>query len=433
MDHDGTKPDGSGMEDHTRHEKERQRLHALVQSFEMLNSSLELDIVLTRTLEQAVALMEAEMGSIALLDEENSHLVFVQSTDPNFSKLKQMKVPLDKGIAGYVARSGESVRVEDVSSDDRFYSRIDESLKHQTKTYLCVPLVVNETVIGTAQLINRLDGGVFSIEDQDLFIGFARQAAIAIQNARLHRVLMKQQAMDSELRVCNEIQTNLYPREVPVLAGFQLFGQTIPCKEVGGDYYTFIPRSDGSLDVVIADVSGKGVSAAMLVSEIHTGIQLLSRLSDSLSATVEHLNNHLLDTIITGKFITFFIARLHPEQDRFEYINAGHPSPFLIRSDGRVEELENTSPFLGFRAVEMKSRWAQVFSGDTVLSFSDAYSESRNSAGDLFGEEKIAKVGLQNKEKPLEKIAEALQQKTKEHREGKAADDDATLVFFRRL
>ncbi len=415
-------------------EEELRRLRALVSSFELLNSSLDLDTVLDYTLTQAVQLLGAEVGSIALLNEVKSHLLFVKSTDPNFNVLKGLLVPLDKGISGYVARTGESVRVEDTSRDNRFYQDVDEKLHHTTRTYLCVPLIFDSSVIGTAQLMNRLDGKPFSAGDEGLFRGFARQAALAIQNARVHSVMLKQQAMDSELRVCNEIQMNLYPKKLPGLHNFEVYGVTVPCREVGGDYYTFVERPDGSVDAVIADVSGKGVSAAMLVSELHTGVQLLSRMDQPLADFANHLNSHLVETIIMGKFITFFTARLKPEDSSFEYVNAGHPPPYIVRSNGSIEELETTGTILGIQGMNaIDYRTNRLEQGDLLVAFSDAYSESMDKEGDLFGEMRIATEALSKKESSLSEIADHINRMVMDFREGLPAADDATLLLIRHI
>ncbi len=420
------------LQENLKPEDELKRLRMLLDSFAMLNSSLELDRVLTVTLERAGALLGAEMGSLALLNDAGDSLKFVQSTDPNFATLKNLSVPLNRGIAGYVARTGESVRVEDTSKDDRFYDEIDKALHHTTHTYLCVPLVVHDKIIGTAQLMNRLDGKPFTTADEKLLIGFARQASLAIHNARMHQVMMKQQAMDSELNVCNEIQMNLYPAESPTYTGYELYGETVPCREVGGDYYTYIPRTDGTMDAVLGDVSGKGVSAAMLVSEMHTGIHLLSRMDYPVAETVTMLNSHLHETIIPGKFITFFIIRLHPGDGKVEYVDAGHPPPYIIRKSGEIVELQTTGPILGISKVTYSSIEAFMGSGDLLVAFSDAYSESQSPVGDLFGEERIAEVVSRHKDRDLVEIADILKKEASDYRGGALPSDDSTILLVRR-
>ena len=416
-----------------RMQEELFRLRALVRSFELLNSSLDLDTVLDRTLHTSVGLLKAEMGSVALLSDDRARLEFVRSTDPEFEILKRFSVPIDQGIAGYVVRHGEPVRVEDMSKDSRFYREIDRNMKHETRTYLCVPLKMGDEVIGSAQLMNRLDGKPFNIEDEELFLSFARQASIAIHNARMHRVSLKQQAMDTELRVCTEIQSRLFPEKTPGLPHLECFGESQPSREVGGDYYTFMEQPDGGLDVALGDVSGKGIPAALLVSELHTGIHLLSRMDRPLDVIVRDLNNHLVSTILVGKFITFFIARFQAGSGHFEYVNAGHPAPMIVRTDGKVEELERTGVVLGMPDNPIEKREAWIDPGELLFIFSDAYSESKSPDGELFGEERIARVLGENRNLSLPDLAAKLKQVTREFRSGLDPDDDATMILVRRI
>jgi phosphoserine phosphatase RsbU/P len=423
-------------------QSELNKLKALVEAFQLLNSSLDLQTVLDYTLTTAVNLMEAEMGSLALIDETKENLIFVKSTDPEFSVLKTLKVPLDKGIAGYVARTGEIVRVEDTSKDPHFYSEIDKKLKHQTHTYLCVPLINQKNIIGTAQLMNRRDGGIFKAEDEELFMGFARQAALAIQNASLHQSSIRQKALETELRISKDIQNAIYPDHLPEFPGYEFYGEIIQQREVGGDYYSLIPREDGSLDAIIGDVSGKGIPAALLVSEVHTGIQLLSHTDRALPEIIGLLSNHMSSGIQTGRFVTFFIARLRPDSHEFEYVTAGHPPPWIIRSNTKAdtqgeekfifEELENTGALLGLPNNKIRSAKNSMQQGDIMLAFSDAYSESKSPEGDLLGEELLARFASEKSGKSLKEIADYIKIKALEYRGGQPPADDATLLIIRR-
>lgn len=411
---------------------ENARLKGLVETFTLLNSSLDLDTVLMNTLKTATKLMHAAVGSIALINEERTHLEFVESTDENFDRLKNMKVPLGEGVAGTVALTGKAERVADMSRDSRFYQKIDDALGTKTSSYLCVPLFVNKEVIGTAQIMNRLDGKPFTEEDKDLLLHFAEQAALAINNARLHGIMLKQEAIESELRVCGDIQNKLFPESLPHVDGYEVFGRSVPHREVGGDYYTFNPRHDGTTDAIIGDVSGKGLSAALMVSELHTGIHLLSQIEGSLKSHVNTLNLHLHESLIMGKFITLFAARLHGD-GTVEYVLAGHPPPPIISRDGTVRWLNRTGPVLGIGPNEIRSETIAMHPGDLLVSFSDGYSETMNPEGDMFDEERIAEVVTRWHDLPLNEIADNLDAVLAEFSQGQPPADDATLLFFRRL
>ncbi len=411
---------------------ENARLKGLVETFGMLNSSLELEIVLMNTLTTATKLMSAEIGSIALINDERTHLEFVESTDKNFDRLRNMKVPLGEGVAGNVAVTGQAERIADISRDKRFYQKIDDALGTRTSSYLCVPLFVNDRIIGTAQIMNRLDGQAFTQEDETLMLHFARQAAMAIHNARMHGIMLKQQAIESEMKVCGDIQGKLFPETLPIVEGFEIFGKSVPHREVGGDYYTFQKRADGTTEAILGDVSGKGLSAALMVSELHTGIHLLSQINATLKENINTLNLHLHESLIMGKFITLFAARIHTD-GLVEYALAGHPPPPVIARDGTIRWLERTGPVLGIGPNEIRTNSIQMNSGDLLISFSDGYSETMNPEGDMFDEERIAQAVTRWQGLPLAEIATNLDRVVLEFSHGNPPADDATLVLFRKV
>lgn len=410
---------------------ELERLRALTESFALLSSSLDLKTVLRNTLARASELMRARIASIALVNEEGTHLIFLESTDPAFDRLKHLSVPMGQGIAGSVARTGEPVRVVDVHADPRFYGKIDAEMGGTTQSYLCVPLKVRSGILGTAQLMNRTDGLAFTEEDEMLMVQFAGIASQAIHNARAHEIMLKQKAIDTELEVCAEIQGKLFPGAPPSFPGFELFGRSIPCREVGGDYYTFLPRKDTSCDVVIADVSGKGLAAALMVSEVHSGIHLVSPLNYSLEAGINIVNQHLVSSFIEGKFVTMFCARLEADGE-IQYMACGHDPPFVVRK-GRLLRLDATGMVLGMPGVHLSSARFKLEPGDLVVAFTDGYSEAMNAAGEQLTEDRIAAIALELANRPLSEIADQIDAETALHRNGVPAADDATLLLFRRL
>jgi len=411
--------------------RELERLRALTESFALLSSSLDLKTVLGNTLTRASQLTRAKIASIALVNEEQTHLIFLESTDPAFDRLKELSVPLGQGIAGSVARTGEPVRVADVHSDARFYGKIDAEMGGTTQSYLCVPLVVQRRIIGTAQLMNRTDGLAFTGEDEDLMVQFASIASQAIYNARAHEIMLKQKAIDTELEVCAEIQAKLFPGQPPEYPGFELFGRTIPCREVGGDYYTFIARKDTSCDVVIADVSGKGLAAALMVSELHSGFHLVSPLPYDLESAINIVNQHLISSFIEGKFVTMFCARLQANGE-FQYMACGHDPPFVIRK-GKTLRLEQTGMVLGMPGTQLASAKFSLEPGDLVVAFTDGYSEAMNKEQEQFTEDRIGTIALELASRPLSEIADQIDAETAAHRKGVPAADDSTLLLFRRI
>lgn len=417
--------------------QENRRLRALLDSFALLNSSLELDTVLKNTLTTACDLMAASVASIALINNDGTELEFLESNDPNFDKLKKLSVPLGQGVAGTVAISGKTERIEDIHQDSRFYQEIDRALGQTTSSYLCTPLVFEDRIIGTLQIMNRRpelqQGDSFTAEDEPLVEGFARQAALAIQNARLHELKLQQRAFDLEMQVCAEIQANLFPRHVPEIPGYELYGASVPAQQVGGDYYSFVQRPNGTCDVVLADVSGKGLPASLIVSDFHTGYQLLVQLDDPIELSFNKLNAHLTETLVTGKFITVFAVRIIPGEDRLEYIVAGHPPPYIIRANGEIEELSRTGPVLGLIEVPFSKGEIEMYPGDILLAFSDGFSEVHDASEELYGEDRMAKFVQEFRTESLASIHERLKADVDRFRDDIPLPDDMTINLIRRL
>ena len=412
-------------------QQDNKNLKALVQSFYKINSSIDLDTVLNQTLEQACDLMNAEIGSIALLNESGDHLDFLESTDPNFNKLKKLSVPIDKGLAGHVVRNGKTIRVDNVKNDDRFYGKIDEALEQTTVAYICTPLIVEQKIIGTAQLMNKRDGGSFSEDDSSLLEGFAHQAALAIHNANMHKIMMHQRAIAAEMGICSDIQKALFPKQTPKIDGYDLLGMSEPAREVGGDYYTFVKNQDGSYDVVIADISGKGVSAALMVSEFHTGYQLLSQQNLELNVLYDRLNAHLLDSLPTGHFITSFAMRVYPNTSRINYVLAGHNPPIILQNNKTVE-LERTGMFLGLGEEPFRQESFILEKNDLIAAFSDGLPEANNENMEQFEEKRIMETLLASSHLNLDDLKQEILIRLDNFRDKQPLPDDLTLVLMRR-
>ena len=414
--------------------QENLRLKALVDSFAQVNKSIDLKTVLINSLQTATKLTRAEVGSIALINEEGKRLHFMESTDANFDRLKQMSVSIGTGISGHVAQTGKSIWVDDVHQDSRFYKKIDKEMGRSTGSYVCSPLTIHNRVIGTTQLMKGRNSKPFSEADVKLLEGFASQAALAIENARAHKLELKQEGIEYEMQLCSEIQKNIFPKQIPDVAGFELYGSSLPAKEVGGDYYNYFQYDKNCMDIVIADVSGKGISAALLVTELHTCYRLLAAEGRSLEETVLKLNQFLCSTLLPGRFITLFAARVYTSKKEIEYVLAGHPPPLLIYRDGdSFRQFVRTGPVLGFDSdASPQKATLPFFSGDMLVAFSDGYSEAQNHKEELFGEDRILRLVSANKGKKLKDIHVVLQKEVDAFRKDVPFTDDVTILMLRR-
>ncbi|MEJ2744112.1 MAG: GAF domain-containing protein [bacterium] len=191
-------------------------LSALVEISKIINSTLDLDTLLTMIMEIIKQVLNTESGSLLLIDESGSELLFRIALGPKEKELKEkIRLKLGQGIAGWVAAHGKPLRIADVSRDKRFDPSTDETLGHKTSSILCVPLQVQGKTVGVLEAINSKNPGGFSDDDMELFTAFSSQAAVAIESARMHTRLLEQQRVERELQIAHQIQQNFLPSSFP--------------------------------------------------------------------------------------------------------------------------------------------------------------------------------------------------------------------------
>ena len=266
-------------------------------------------------------------------------------------------------------------------------------------------------------------------------MGFSQQAALAIKNAQRHELMLRKKEIDAELALCAQIQANFFPKEIPQPKGYEVFGSTVPCLEVGGDYYTFIPRRNGIYEAFQADVSGKGVAAALTVSEIHCAVNLLADSDASLADRTEALNRHLGRSLVAGRFATLLGLDLDPPTGALEAVVAGHPAPWIVSPDGSARAVARTRPVLGpgpFQRVKGTARKECLAPGELLVAFTDGYSEADTPAGELYGEKRVVDVVREVRRLDLPSIRSRLDAAVLEFQSGQPQADDMSLILLRR-
>src|SRR3989338_1102804 len=242
-----------------------------------LNSTLNLSELLNIIMRTAAEAMRSEVASLLLFNERRDELVFrVALGEKGGDLIEKFRVRLGEGIAGHVAESGEAVVVNDVLTDKRFAKRFDEGTGFRSKAILCVPVRSQDGIIGVLEAINPLDKRKFKAQDIQLLQDFSDQAAIAIEKAELHKRLMDQEKVKQELKIAHEIQQNFLPSLDNDSGPVDLFAHSSPARSVGGDFYDALTLSPTRYGILIADVSGKGVPAALMMVNAISNFRFLS-------------------------------------------------------------------------------------------------------------------------------------------------------------
>jgi GAF domain-containing protein len=230
------------------------RFETLLKLIARINSQSSLDELLGSIMESAKKLNHAEASSLMLADDENKELIIAIPTGPAQAEISGLRIPQDKGIAGWVKTNNNPAIVNNPESDKRFLGEISKS-SFKTKNLICVPLRnARGGVIGVLQSINHLDSDAFEEDDLTLLQALADQAALAIEKENYHQKEIKAQRVTEQLNTARNIQQQFLPTSFPQLAGYKLYGESVPALEVGGDYFDFFDFGDGRVGFVVADV-----------------------------------------------------------------------------------------------------------------------------------------------------------------------------------
>lgn len=362
------------------------RLMAVVEIGKLLNSTLDLDRILEIILDTAIKNLQADRGTVYLIDAEKGEI---------WSKVLQgdmkveIRLPIGQGIAGHVALTGEHVILADAYEDPRFNRDIDKRSGYRTKTMLCMPMKNrNGRMVGVFQIINKMDGE-FTDDDVRFLETLSVDACIAVENAQLHEESLEKERMEKELEVASTIQRMILPKEIEQPEGYEIVGMNDPSRQVGGDYYDVIPLSDGNIALVIADVSGKSVPGALLVSSLQASMHAYLETSWELPQLVAKLNKVILRNSTADKYITFFIAILNPKTGELTSVNAGHNPPLLMQK-GKLTKLKTGGIPLGmvdFDAYEQEQ--IQLHPGDLLLCFTDGVTEATDASDELYDDDRL--------------------------------------------
>ncbi|HKO56609.1 MAG TPA: SpoIIE family protein phosphatase [Thermoanaerobaculia bacterium] len=293
-----------------------------------------------------------------------------------------------------------------------------------------LPIVGNNSTIGVLAIGDRetRDGvGPFEQNDLRLLSLFASQVAIAIENARLHKEALEKQAMQRDLELAATIQRDILPKAIPDVEGIEIATLARPARQVGGDYHAFVER-DGVLTLLVADVAGKSMPAALLVSALHAAVQLLFAEGRGLGEIATELNKHLHRWSADNKFVTMVMASIDREAQTIEYVNAGH-NPCYIVISGSFELMRSHGLPIGIMGNSRYLPQTRPFPpGSTVVLYSDGITEAANVGEEEFGNERLEGVMRASLDGGAAAVRDAIAKAVDAFTAGAAQYDDQTLV-----
>lgn len=405
------------------------RLMAIVEIGKLLNSTLDLNKILEIILDTAIKNLNADRGTVYLIDHEKKQL---WSKVLQGESIVEVRLALGQGIAGFVAQTGKKVILKDAYKDDRFNPEFDKKTGYVTKSILCMPMKNRKgEMIGVFQIINRKNG-FFNQDDVKFLDTLSVDACIAIENARLYEEAIEKERMEKELEVAATIQKMIIPKEIVQSEGYEISGFNVPSKQVGGDFYDVVHLPNGQIALIIADVSGKSIPGALLVSILQASLRAYLESDFELKKLVTKLNQIILKNSTEDKYITFFIAILDPKTGVLKSVNAGHNPPLLCRN-GQLKKLHvggiplGMYPFDQFEAEE-----TLLEPNDILVMFTDGITEAADKNDEFYDDARLEKCVLKHAALHADKLKQVIYEDVKKFVGEAEQSDDITMLLLKK-
>ena len=420
---------------------ELQKLARFLEINQALKSSYTPDDVLRLIVDAAIEMSAADRGFL-MLKNETGELEFKVARDRARNTLRGDRFAMSRSVVERAIRTNSSVILSSNDSDSEAPG--DSVARLDLRTIVCIPLrrfkmrekmgatsFLKPEVTGLLYVDSRMVTGALSKSSLSMLESLAFEVSKCLENVRLMGEEKEKQKLEQELAMAYEVQSALLPMIFRQLDRFEVAARSIPCRYVGGDFYDVIALDDGRAAFVLGDVSGKGISAALLAAIAQGGIQVQLSTGPSLAEVITNLNRVVAQKSAANRFITLFCGLLDGEGN-FSYVNAGHNPPILARSNGRIELLSTESLVLGaFDFAEYEAKTTKVAAGDAIIIFSDGVTEAVNGSNEMFGDERLERLVVRSVSLSAEQIRDAIVEQVLNFTHGVPQGDDITLLAIK--
>ena len=379
------------------------KLRALLEITNNLAKSLELEAVLPKILESLFKVfLQADRGFILPARDSGARI-------PNAVKYRREgeddPIRVSRTIVNEVLSTKQAVLSADAASDSRF--AMSESIADfRIRSFMCAPLITSDgEAIGLMQIDTHDHRSRFQEDDLEVLASVALQAAFAVENAKLHEQALSQQALERDLALAHKVQQGFLPKAPPQIAGYQFFDYYEPANQVGGDFFDYVILPDNRLAVIVADVAGKGVSAALLMAKVTSDARYWLVGERNPAVAITKLSQAFINSGWSDRFVTFLLAVVDIRTHQVTLVNAGHMPPILRHADGRVEEVGDDAAGLPIGVDEdweYEEFQLELQPGYTLTAFTDGFSEASNDREEFFGSERLLELAAQ----PASDVAE---------------------------
>lgn len=340
----------------------------------------------------------------------------------------ESKFPLDeiKGILNDIDIKSIDSAVEKNQLENQYESLFEIGIEQ------VVPMQIQGKTKGLILLGNRINKQQFTESDIEFIYSVGSLAIISLENERLFKEELEKHKLEEELDLAREIQRNLLPSEIVQLNNFEISAENISSKQVGGDYFDVIRKDEENCYIAIADVSGKGVPAALLMANLQAFLKSVCKQGVSLVEGTAMINDLISENVTGGKFITFFWASINDKNRTISYVNAGHNPPLLVR-DGKIIKLRKGGMILGVMKTEDPyiTETLQLQKNDLLVFFTDGITEAMDKKQNEYSDERLEKLVLLLSNKSSKEVLQLIQSDVKSFTSGAMQSDDITLLVLK--
>lgn len=415
----------------------QRKYQLLLQISQQTRGTFDLDQILNILLDEVKLLVDYDAAGIFVLNRDiipprlqqpRQIVAAIVLRNYFLEEQRNRMIRYGEGLVGHAIRTGECVVVPDVRKDSRYVVG-----RQSTRSEIDIPLFLGERSIGALNLESD-EVGAFNKKDVKTLRFFADAAAITIDRAMQHHYLLEMEQIEAQLKTARIVQAHLVPTRAPKISGYELASLYLPTYQVGGDYFDFIPLADNQLGLAVADVSGDGVPAALVMSSFRALLRTHSRGEKNPAEIAETINRMLPDFSGSDDFVTCFYGLLEPASGELSYVNCGHNPPVHYTKDGKTEELKRSGPALGmFSGSRYEASLLTLAPGELLLLYTDGLVEARNAAGEFFELELLEMLLCRHASLPPTELIQMIIQEARQFMGYETFLDDVALVVVRRL
>ena len=419
------------------------KLRMLLDITQRISRSLDLQEVLNLVMDTLDSLIPYDAAGIFLIDCVDKNEVpegeVPEGEEPcsfkaeavrgyDIEELYDLHLKLGEGFLGSVALTGKPIISNDVRNDPVYVNARD-----RTRSEMVAPIISNDEVIGCFDLESD-ELNAYGNDDLEVLMLLASQVAIIIDKVELHEQLIEKKRLQGQLEVARQVQLELLPPNDPQLSGYDISAYNFPTEEVSGDYYDWVRIYEDQIGIVIADVSGKGVPAAILMAFLRASLRAASQIGYATNISMAKVNSLLWESIERNQFVTAFYGILDATNKTLSFSNAGHNWPILIKAGGEIRFLDEGEQPLGmFQHTRYHQYHVLLEPGDVLVLYTDGASEAESPGGEEFGRERLVEAVKNSLDKPAREMIASIQMAVLEWTASAGANDDVTFFVIKAL